>query len=77
MHVLQNRSVVLEENEVRAVAKLIELGHQLVEQLGAQDQGAVSDTVEYNMYTTLEVLEAMGISSDELTKPLVSIPCGE
>jgi ribonuclease HI len=72
MHTYADGSVTLKPDEVAAVAKVIELGRELAEQLGAGLQHANSTTVEYNLLTALDLLEEMGISPTELTEKLDS-----
>ena len=63
-------SVVLAENEAKGIALVLEYAQTLVEQLEASKQPAISNTAEYNMLIVLELLEELGVSSDELTGKL-------
>lgn len=63
-------SVVLAENEAKGVALVLEYAQNLVDQLEASKQPASSNTVEYNLLIVLELIEELGVSSDELTGKL-------
>lgn len=70
MHRYADGSAVLNPDEAKAVARVLDLGRQVCEQLEADKQHAASDTVEYNLLITLDLLEDLGVSSAELTKGL-------
>lgn len=63
-------SAVLSSEESTVVAKVLELSRDLCVQLGATDQDANPETVEYNLLAVLDMLEELGVSSDELTGKL-------
>ena len=70
MRVSEDGSVTLNPDEAKAVAKLLELGRELCEQLDSSHQG--SETVEYNLLAVIDLLEDLGVSSDEMTEKLDS-----
>lgn len=63
-------SVLLNPDEVNIVARVLQLGRQLAEQMGAEEQGADSNTVESELLGAIDLLDDMGVSSDELTERL-------
>lgn len=65
---LDSGSILLDSNESAAVAQVLDLSRELVTQMDASSQ--LGETVEYNLLTVLDLLEDLGVSSDELTGKL-------
>jgi len=70
MQVHEDGSVVLNPNEVAAVAKVLDLGRKLAESLGADDAGVNDLAVEVELLQVINLLDDLGVSSDELTERL-------
>ena len=70
MQVREDGSVVLNPNEVAAVAKVLDLGRSLTEAMGAEDAGANDESTEVQLLQTINLLDDLGVSSDELTERL-------
>lgn len=68
MQRLDNGSILLDSNESAAVAQVLVLSRELVTQMDASRQ--LGETVEYNLLTVLDLLEDLGVSSDEMTGKL-------
>lgn len=66
MRVLDGGNVQLGSDEVKALAEALDLGQQLVEQLGVGERGAREYTVEARLYRQLERLKHLGVSVDNL-----------
>jgi len=66
MRVSADGSVLLTSDEVNAVARVLKLGRTLAEQLGAEEQGADDTTLEAELLGTIDLLDDLGVSSDEL-----------
>lgn len=61
-------SVLLSREEAENVAKVLHLGRDLAEQLEADEHH--SDVVEDKLARTLDFLEELGVSADELVGKL-------
>lgn len=72
MRLQEDGSVLLDPDEARAVARVLDLGRQLAEQLEAGKQPATSETVEHDLLATIDLLEDLGVSSRELTEKVES-----
>lgn len=72
MRVHEDGSVLLDPDQARTVAKVLDLGRQLAEQLEAHKQSGTSETVEHDLLATIDLLDDLGVSSDELTKKVES-----
>jgi len=70
MQVHEDGSVVLNPNEVAAVAKVLDLGRALAESMGAEDAGINDEATEVVLLQTINLLDDLGVSSDELTERL-------
>jgi hypothetical protein len=70
MRVHEDGSAVLDPDEARAVARVLELGRRLCEDLGANRPHAGEGKVEVDLLGTIDLLEDLGVSSEELTEKL-------
>ena len=70
MRVQEDGSAVLDPDEAKAVAKVLELGRRLCEDLGATKPHAGEDRVEVQLLEVIDLLEDFGVSSEELTEKL-------
>lgn len=66
MQVKADGSVELSRGEVAAVAEALDLGYQLIEQMGVNEMGAAEYTVEARLFRQLEKLRSLGLSIDTL-----------
>lgn len=57
-------SVLLRRDEAETLAKVLRLSRELAEQLEADEHE--SDVLEHQLLSTLELLEDLGVSSEEL-----------
>lgn len=69
MQILKDGSALLSQEEASVVAKILDLGRRLCEDLEAPSPGTEGN-LEGQLLETIDFLEELGVSSDELTGKL-------
>ncbi len=73
MHANDDGSVLLNSDEARAVARVLDLGRCLCEDMGVGSRelyGAQEHHLEVQLSSAIDLLEELGVSSEELTEKL-------
>jgi hypothetical protein len=74
MQRLKDGSAVLSQEEASVVAKVLDLGRSLCEDMGARHYDNQEHHLEVQLIETIDFLEELGVSSDELTGKLEQRP---